>query len=188
MDKRIVLASASPRRRELLGKMGVRFDILVSDVDESFDGAPQDGVREIACRKARAVFSMAQDAVVIGADTLVVIDGCALGKPKDRADAKRMLQALSGREHDVYTGVCVIDSDGEQARVERTGVVFRPLTDEAIETYLDTDEPYDKAGAYAIQGLASAFIEGFNGSYENVVGFPVDTVAEMLANITTDKK
>ena len=183
MNKRIILASASPRRRELLGRMGVQFDIVVSDVDEEFSGAPRDGVMEIARRKARAVAEMEPEAIVIGADTLVVLDGEALGKPRDRADAVRMLSLLSGREHEVFTGVCVVADGCEHVRVERTGVVFRPLTEAEIQAYADSDEPYDKAGAYAIQGQAAAFIEGFNGSYENVVGFPVDVVAEMLKGL-----
>ena len=181
MEREIILASSSPRRRELLSKMGVPYACISPDVDESFSGPPREAVVEIARRKARAVAQSAPEALVIGADTLVCVDGMALGKPRDREDAARMLRLLSGREHDVFTGVCVICGKKEMTRLERSGVVFRPLEEEEIAAYTATDEPYDKAGGYAIQGAAAAFIARYHGSYENIMGFPVDVVAGMLA-------
>ncbi len=160
--------------------MGVPYACVSPDVDESFSGPPWDAVVEIARRKARAVAASAPEAVVIGADTLVCVDGMALGKPKDQADAARMCHLLSGREHDVFTGVCMICGKKEIVHLERSGVVFRPLEEEEIQAYIATDEPYDKAGGYAIQGTAAAFIVRYNGSYENIMGFPVDAVAGML--------
>lgn len=176
MERKVILASSSPRRKELLSKMGVPYACVSPDVDESFSGPPWDAVVEIARRKARAVAASAPEAVVIGADTLVCVDGMALGKPKDQADAARMCHLLSGREHDVFTGVCMICGKKEIVHLERSGVVFRPLEEEEIQAYIATDEPYDKAGGYAIQGTAAAFIVRYNGSYENIMGFPVDAV------------
>ena len=180
MERKVILASSSPRRKELLSKMGVPYACVSPDVDESFSGPPWDAVVEIARRKARAVAASAPEAVVIGADTLVCVDGMALGKPKDQADAARMCHLLSGREHDVFTGVCMICGKKEIVHLERSGVVFRPLEEEEIQAYIATDEPYDKAGGYAIQGTAAAFIVRYNGSYENIMRFPVDAVAGLL--------
>ena len=149
MERKVILASSSPRRKELLSKMGVPYACVSPDVDESFSGPPWDAVVEIARRKARAVAASAPEAVVIGADTLVCVDGMALGKPKDQADAARMCHLLSGREHDVFTGVCMICGKKEIVHLERSGVVFRPLEEEEIQAYIATDEPYDKAGGYA---------------------------------------
>lgn len=180
--KKLILASGSPRRRELLSRMGYTFDICTPDVDENVAGHASDIVRTLAIRKGRAAAAQFTEGVIIASDTLVSLDGAPLGKPADEADAFRMLRALAGREHEVYTGVCMIDAatGREEARVDRTGVWFRELTDDEINAYIRTGEPMDKAGAYAIQGGAGAFVEHFDGSFENVVGFPVEVVADML--------
>ncbi len=178
----LILASGSPRRRELLTQMGYSFEIQVPDVDEHVPGCARDVVQVLSRRKAEAVASTRSEGVVIASDTLVSLDGAALGKPHDAADARRMLRALSGRTHEVFTGVTLVDAaSGRSAtRAVRTGVRFRNLTDAEIDAYVATGEPMDKAGAYAIQGGAHLFVEGFDGSYENVIGFPVDDIREML--------
>ncbi len=180
---RLILASGSPRRRELLAKMGYEFEICAPDVDEHVPGPAREAVRALAVRKARAAAQGRTDGVVIASDTLVSLDGAPLGKPAGAADARRMLRALSGREHEVFTGVCAIDcaSGAEAVRVARTGVRFRALSDAEIAAYVDTGEPMDKAGAYAIQGGAGAFVEALDGSFENVMGFPVDEVGALLS-------
>ena len=180
----LILASGSPRRRELLSRMGYTFEIRTPDVDEHVQGRAPDIVRILAERKARAAAAGLRDGVVIASDTLVSLDGAPLGKPVDEADARRMLRALSGREHEVFSGVCILDTaDGsESTRVIRTGVSFRRLTDREIEAYIATGEPMDKAGAYGIQGGAGAFVEALDGSFENVMGFPVDDVRQMLTD------
>ena len=180
--KRLILASGSPRRRELLTKMGCTFEICSPNVDEHVSGVASDVVRILALRKAHAAAKQVSG-VIIASDTLVSLDSKPLGKPADADDAKKMLRALSGREHEVFTGVCVLDSESgrEEARVARTGVRFRPLAEEEIDSYVRTGEPMDKAGAYAIQGGASAFVESLDGSFDNVMGFPTDVVREMLA-------
>lgn len=180
--KKLILASGSPRRRELLSRMGYDFEICTPDVDERADGLASQIVRTLAIRKARAAAALYTEGVIIASDTLVSLDGAPLGKPSDASDACRMLRALSGREHEVFTGVCIIDAatGKQEVRVDRTGVWFRELSDGEIAGYVQTGEPMDKAGAYAIQGGAGAFVERFDGSFENVVGFPVDVVAEML--------
>lgn len=183
-QSRLILASGSPRRRELLGKMGYTFEVCSPNVDEHVCGHAREIVRILAARKARAAASGYDCGVIIASDTLVSLDGAPLGKPGSEAEAKRMLRALSGREHEVFSGVCLLDtvSRREEVRVDRTGVWFRDLTDGEIEQYVATGEPMDKAGAYAIQGSAGAFVERLDGSFENVMGFPVDVVAEMLKN------
>lgn len=182
---RLVLASGSPRRRELLTKMGYAFEIIKPDVDEHVEGAARDVVRTLSRRKAEAVARVVHNGIIIASDTLVSLDGAALGKPEDEADARRMLHMLSGRTHEVFTGVTIIDVDHHRAqtRVVRTGVQFRKLTDAEIDQYIATGEPMDKAGAYAIQGGAGAFVEACDGSYENVIGFPVDDIQAMLDGI-----
>ena len=182
--KRLILASGSPRRRELLARMGHTFEICKPEVDEHVPGPADQVVAVLSVRKGEAAAKQYASGVVIASDTLVSLDGAALGKPEDAADAHRMLRALSGRTHEVFTGVCVIDcSDGRrESRVVRTGVTFRELSDEEIDAYIATGEPMDKAGAYAIQGAAGAFVAGLDGSFDNVVGFPTQEVAEMLGH------
>ena len=184
-DFRLILASGSPRRRELLTKMGYTFEIIKPDVDEHVKGLARDVVRVLSQRKAEAAARDVHSGVIIASDTLVSLDGAALGKPEDEADARRMLHMLSGRTHEVFTGVTIIDTDHHRAqtRVVRTGVQFRNLTDAEIDQYISTGEPMDKAGAYAIQGGAGAFVEAYDGSYENVIGFPVDDIQAMLNGI-----
>lgn len=185
-NKPLILASQSPRRHSLLSQMGYAFEICVPDVDEHAEGTPRDIVLTLARRKARAVAAQYERGVIIASDTLVSIDGEPLGKPADEKDAANMLQRLSGREHEVFTGVCVIDaSTGEEcAEVARTGVLFDTLTPSDILRYVATGEPMDKAGAYGIQGEAGRFVLSLDGSYENVVGFPTDLVAALLANFS----
>ena len=179
---RLILASGSPRRRELLAGMGYRFEILVPDVDEHVSGPARDVVAILSRRKAEAVAAQVQDGVIIASDTLVSLNGAVLGKPEDEADAHRMLRTLSGNTHEVFTGVTIIDpaSGRMETRAVRTGVRFRELSDAEIEAYIATGEPMDKAGAYGIQGGAGAFVEGLDGSYENVIGFPVEDIRGML--------
>ena len=180
--KRLILASGSPRRRELLTKMGYTFEICSPDVDEHVSGIASAIVRILALRKAHAAAKQVSG-VIIASDTLVSLDSKPLGKPADAENAKKMLRALSGREHEVFTGVCILDSESgrEEVRVARTGVRFRPLAETEIDSYVRTGEPMDKAGAYAIQGGAGAFVESLDGSFDNVMGFPTDVVREMLA-------
>ena len=180
----LILASGSPRRRELLSRMGYTFEICAPDVDEHVTGHARDIVHTLAQRKAHAAAAHYSDGVIIASDTLVSLDGAPLGKPEDVDDARRMLAALSGREHEVFTGVCVIDAatGKSETRSVRTGVTFRALTEEEIDAYIATGEPMDKAGAYAIQGGAAPFVEKLDGEFENVVGFPVVEVRELLAH------
>jgi septum formation protein len=183
----IVLASASPRRQQLLRDSGVEFVVRPANIEE----VQQDGefalsfAERMARDKARAIHVSAPESVVLGADTIVVARDQVLGKPTDAADAVRMLRLLSNRQHFVITGVCLIgtDSEGtdfEDMRSEKTAVHFAPLTDAEIRDYVATGEPMDKAGAYAIQGHASRWISKIEGDYNNVVGLPVDLVLRML--------
>lgn len=178
----LILASASPRRQELLTKMGLRFRVQPADVDETCDGTPDERVAILSERKARGVMQAGAQGVIVASDTLVALDGRALGKPADRADAIAMLTALSGRAHDVYTGVCLLDTNSGKCEtiVERTGIHFVKIADEAIEAYVDSGEPMDKAGAYAIQGGAGQYVDQIDGSFDNVMGFPTEAFAEML--------
>ena len=179
----LILASGSPRRRELLARMGYTFEICTPDVDEHVAGHARDIVHTLAGRKASAAAAHYEDGVIIASDTLVSLDGIPLGKPADEREAHEMLAALSGREHEVFTGVCVLDAKTGQSetRTVRTGVTFRDITPEEIDAYIATGEPMDKAGAYAIQGGAAPFVSALDGEYENVVGFPVAEVREMLS-------
>jgi septum formation protein len=180
---RLILASASPRRSELLRAAGYDFQVLPADVDERpLPGeAPDPYVRRVALDKARAVAVGLPDAVVLAADTCVVADDAILGKPLDEEDAARMLRMLSGRAHDVLTGVAVIGPAGTRVESADSRVVFAPLSAGEIAWYVASGEPADKAGAYAIQGLASRFVERVEGSYSNVVGLPVSLVYRLLA-------
>lgn len=181
----IILASASPRRRELLAAAGIPFDVVVADVDESVIAGerPDEYVRRVAHMKAQAVSRDRPDALVLGADTTVVIDGDVLAKPADDDEAARMLQRLSGREHVVLTGVAAISPMGESEAVAATRVWMRALTDAEIREYVRSGEPRDKAGAYAIQGLASRFISRIEGEYANVVGLPIAVVDSLLREL-----
>jgi septum formation protein len=187
---RIILASASPRRRELLSLICPEFEVWPSDFDESglsTEIPPAEYVQISASHKAQAVARVLKDAIVVGADTIVVISGRILGKPADEADARDMLRLLSGETHQVYTGISVISiNDGiaqEANGVECTDVTFRQLTDEMVERYIATREPMDKAGAYAIQGRGSVLIEKINGCFFNVVGLPVYRLSRLLEEL-----
>ena len=175
----VVLASSSPRRRELLGVLGIPFRVVAPvGVDERpLDGeTPRARRGRLAAEKARSVGGDP----VLAADTVVDVDGEILGKPGDADDARRMLQRLSGRTHLVHTGVAVRSGDGVEIEVVTTSVRFTPLTPEAIDWYLATGEPFDKAGAYAIQGAGGAFVEEIQGSVSNVIGLPLPTVVRLL--------
>lgn len=177
----LVLASGSPRRKELLTTMGLSYTIDVSEVDESFEGAPEDAVAELSFRKANAVAARHENAMILAADTLVYA-GEVLGKPGTRENARRMLRLLSGNWHTVYSGVTLINTKtGKKlTRVDETRVHFVSLTDQEIEDYVATDDPLDKAGAYGVQGQGGMFVDRIEGSYSNVVGLPMAMLREML--------
>ena len=180
---RLILASASPRRAELLRTAGYAFEIVPADVDESAGAGelPEDYVRRVAAEKARTVLRQFPDCTVLAADTTVVVDGAMLGKPSDDENARQMLARLSGRAHRVLTGVVVAGGGREAGAVACTLVRFAVLTPAEIDWYIASGEPCDKAGAYGVQGLASRFVEGIEGSYSNVVGLPVALVRTLLA-------
>jgi septum formation protein len=187
---RLVLASASPRRAELLTAAGIPFEVEPANVDEATrrGEAPEAYVVRVARDKARAVSRRRPDRLVLAADTTVVVDGLILGKPEGVEDAARMLRMLSGRTHEVLTGVCLAPpaSGGRlppepSAALSRTEVEFCDLSEDEVAWYIETGEPMDKAGAYAIQGLASRFVTRISGSYSNVVGLPVALVYQLLA-------
>lgn len=186
----IILASQSPRRQALLRQMGLTdFRVQPPCVSEVADPAdpPERQVEQISLRKARAVRAQAgEDALIIAADTVVALDGQVLGKPKDRTDAARMLTALSGRRHQVYTGLTVLRGAEVHTLHEVSEVTFRPLTPAEITAYLATGEPMDKAGAYGIQGYGAVLVEGISGDYYNVMGLPVCRLARMLARFGVD--
>ena len=179
----IILASQSPRRRELLTQMGLTYQVRPADIDEHMDRAlpPHALVEAISAEKAAAAAANASpDDLIIAADTVVALDGALLGKPRDEAEAGRMLSALSGRQHQVYTGFTVRRGEQVVTRSEETAVTFRPLTEEEIAAYIRTGEPMDKAGAYGIQGLGALLVEGIRGDYFNVMGLPVCALGRVL--------
>jgi septum formation protein len=207
---RLILASASPRRAELLRAAGFAFDTIVTDVDESIrDGeSPALYVRRLAAEKSAAAQRSAEasrssalgggefggargfsravaDAIILGADTAVVVDGEILGKPRDDDDARRMLERLSGRCHEVLTGISLRRNAFEVGRVETTAVCFATLSADDLAWYVASGEGRDKAGSYAIQGLASRFVTRIEGSYSNVVGLPVAAVVELLREVAS---
>ena len=180
----VYLASASPRRRELLRQIGVSFRLIDVSIDESAragEGAAA-YVERLAGEKAEAGWRARPDpqAPVLAADTAVIVEGRILGKPKDRADAEAMLSTLSGRTHEVLTAIALRDSSGAKLRLSRSQVTFRPLAPAEIRAYWDTGEAKDKAGGYAIQGLAAVFIASLAGSFSGVMGLPLYEVAELL--------
>ena len=188
----LVLASASPRRRELLTQAGLRFEVYPADIAEDLlpGEEPVAYVTRLAREKAEHVYQkLAKNTpkkhlVVIGADTTVTFDGHVLGKPEDAADAARMLRQLSGRAHRVATGIALVSAAGTMATAEITEVWFKPLAEEEIASYIATGEPMDKAGAYAIQGLAARWIPRIEGCYFNVVGLPVARLWTMLGEVS----
>lgn len=179
----IILASGSPRRREILERLGVRFSVIVSDKEEKINNdTPEECVKRLAKMKAEDIFEQLKndgedDFLVIGADTVVALDGRILTKPKDAADAARMLKSLSGRTHQVYTGVFVaVSKNGKRENIsfaERSDVFVSELLDSEILKYIATKEPFDKAGGYAVQGLFAPYIERIEGDYYNIVGLPL---------------
>ena len=188
--KKLILASQSPRRKMLLEQVGVPFTVFSSDVDETIDtdAEPAEIVQILAARKADQVarqLTGTPDAVVLAADTVVVLQNQVLGKPKDRNHAFEMLQKLQNKWHEVMTGIVVVDiATGERLdHVEKTRVRVRPLTPGAIWNYIDSGEPLDKAGAYGIQGLGALLVEKIEGCYFNVVGLPIYSVSVMLSRV-----
>ena len=183
MVRNLILASASPRRRELLDNAGIVFSLRVAAVDETRGEGETavEYVRRLAELKARAIERQGPDCV-LGADTTVVVDHHILEKPTDAADARRMLLLLAGRAHQVVTGICLVSHMGVVTDHAVTRVHFAPLTDEQIADYVASGEPFDKAGAYAIQGRASRFVDRIEGCYFNVVGLPVSLVSKHLRN------
>ncbi len=180
----LILASGSPRRRELLDLMGLTYTVETPDVDESFSGRPSETVMEISRCKAAAVAARHSDSIIIAADTLVFADG-ALGKPHTPERAKEMLRSLAGNWHHVYTGITVINTrSGRILRnVDKTRVHLVPMTEQEIDAYVATGEPLDKAGAYGIQGMGGMFVDRIDGSYSNVVGLPMSMLRTMLAQV-----
>ena len=182
----IILASQSPRRKELLSLFHIPFTVRVADIDESMPGTdPCAEVADISRRKAAAIKHEPDD-VVIAADTIVVCDGAVLGKPKDEADALRMLRMLSGRRHQVMTGMTVLYGDVAHTCTEVSDVYFRELTDSEINRYIRTKEPMDKAGSYGIQGGGALFVEKIHGDYFNVMGLPVCKLSQVLTQLLPD--
>lgn len=174
---KLLLASISPRRRQLLAGL-CQFEVQPSRFDEAEGGRAEEVVLQNARGKAKEVFSRFPDCTVLGADTVVALDGVILGKPKDEEDAKRMLRLLSGRVHSVFTGVCLVDQNGAIERVVETKVLFKTLSENLIESYVLSGTPMDKAGAYGIQD--GIVVSSYEGSYSNVMGLPVEAVKEML--------
>ena len=183
---KIYLASKSPRRREILSNLNIPFECIESpykeDIHDGDNLSPEDLVTRLACLKALYAAKTLQEGLVIGADTIVVLDDEVLGKPKDRADAYKMIHELSGRKHHVITAIAIVNAANKQSlsHAETTAVFFQKLSEKDIEAYLDTPEPYDKAGAYGIQGHAGLFVEKIEGCYFNVVGFPVSAFGRLM--------
>lgn len=204
--RELILASGSPRRRELLEQIKVPFRVMVSDAEETeTDTDPGQVVKALAARKAIQVAKEIEEGLVLGADTVVSVDGEILGKPKNREDARQMLEKLQGRAHSVFTGVALVEKQkNDTAQSDTTGrpsdsrvlenfyretrVHVHQMSDQEIENYLDTGDAFDKAGSYGIQGPFAAFVDGIEGDYNNVVGLPVSAVYQALARVSTDRK
>lgn len=182
LKEKLLLASASPRRAEILRAVGWSFETWAANIDETMKAgeAAEDAVQRLALGKAEAAARLNKGALVLGADTTVVVDSQILEKPKDDEDARRMLGLLSGRWHDVLTGVALVRDERRAVAYERTRVRFGSMTDEEIDWYVKSGEPMDKAGAYAVQGRASLFIEEIRGDYWNIVGLPVRLVYKLV--------
>jgi septum formation protein len=182
---RLVLASNSPRRRELLIQAGLTFKVLPADIDESARPmeAPSAYVQRLALEKALAIHALQPDAFVLGADTTVVLDGECLNKPANRAEAEQMLRRLSARDHEVYTGIAVVSPDVRRSNLIKTTVTFDAIPEADLQHYLDSGDSLDKAGAYGIQGYAARWIPRIEGDFFNVVGLPIAAVMKLLAGI-----
>lgn len=178
----IILASNSPRRKELLEKNNIKFKVIVSNVEETIDSnlTVYENVKRLALLKASDVFSKNEEEIVLAADTIVVYDNMILGKPKDESDAFRMLKLLSGRTHQVVTAVAVMSKENTTVEYEVSEVTFKEITDEEILDYIKTKEPMDKAGSYAIQGVGSKFILKYEGEFDNIVGLSMVLVKQLL--------
>ena len=183
----LILASQSPRRRELLGLFRRPFTVRVADIDETMDPGlpPYDEVARVSRAKAMAI-SRKEDDIVVAADTIVVCAGRTLGKPRTQQEAAEMLRLLSGRDHQVMTGMTVLRGDTAVTTTEVTDIHFRPLTEKEIESYIATGEPMDKAGAYGIQGGAALFAQRMSGDYYNVMGLPVCRLYEILREVAPE--
>lgn len=184
MRPSLILASASPRRRQLLEQIGLAFECCTVAVDEACQyGEPaEECVKRLSVQKARLAFGRYPDSVVLGSDTMVVMDNMVFGKPQDRRDGMRMMESLSGRCHKVMTGVAIISRRGEDVTLQTSVVKFRPLLRDEIVAYWETGEPRGKAGGYGIQGIAAQFIESIEGSYSGVMGLPLFETATLLRN------
>ena len=183
MTRRLILASASPRRQELLQDLSYPFDIVAADCEENFDRSLPiaSAIEQIARQKALTVWEQHPEAVVLGADTMVCFKDQMMGKPENREDAYRMLKQLSGKTHTVVSGVAIVWKGKAELFHEKTSVTFYELEEELLERYLDSNEPYDKAGAYGIQGTFSIYVSGIEGDYFNVVGLPVSRLYHEFA-------
>lgn len=180
--KRLILASGSPRRKELLLQANLTFEIFTSNITEEIidDMPPKDLVQQLALQKAKAIAETKKDAVILGADTVVALDNKILGKPQNATEAKNMLELLSGKTHEVFTGCAIINGDVEYTFYEGTEVTFWDLTDEEITWYVASKEGFDKAGGYGIQGLGGLHVKRINGDYYNVMGLPISRVIREL--------
>lgn len=182
--KKIILASKSPRRKWLLEQVGLDFEVIPSNFEENIEGLKfsRELIENLAYQKAKEVADRLSEGLIIGADTIVILKNNILGKPKDKEDAKRMLEMLSGKTHKVLTAVCVIDKDEDKTLINSciSKVTFKKLAKEEIEAYIQTKEPMDKAGSYGIQAYGSLFVEKVEGCYNNIVGLPLNLLYEML--------
>lgn len=187
MFQKIILASGSPRRREIFTKLGINFQYVTANVDESFNPALpiEDEIMRVAATKAYSVSAIYEEAFIIGADTIVVLGGEIIGKPKDKYGAQNILSKLSNRKHEVFTGVAVINKKNKicERFYEKTDVYFKKLTNELINWYIDSEEPMDKAGAYGIQGKGSLLVEKIDGNYDNVMGLPAGKLLETFGKL-----
>ena len=183
---KLILASGSPRRREMLAALGYEFDVFTANFDESSVSLaqPAEGVKQLALGKAeaaRAAFNgTAENTVFLGADTIVALDDVCLGKPSSEAEAHEMLRSLSGKTHSVFTGVALVSDEKSEVFVSETKVAFYDISDEEIDAYIASGEPMDKAGSYGIQGLGGVFVKGISGDYQTVVGLPLSETYRML--------
>ncbi|MBQ9328866.1 MAG: septum formation protein Maf [Solobacterium sp.] len=182
--KDLILASQSPRRREILSRCGIPFLVDAADIDEHLNESLSlsDAVKELSLRKAMAVLERHPDSIVIGSDTIVTLDGAVLGKPADQAEAEEMLARLSGRTHEVITGLAIVSSRKIYQNVSVSEVTMNPLSKQDITSYIQTGEAYDKAGAYGIQGFAGNFIPSIHGDFYAIMGLPLSMVYEELKN------
>ena len=180
--KKLILASASPRRKEIMEKLNLDFDVIVSNSDEVMDPdlSIEEKVMSVARMKALDVLKNNPDCVIVGSDTIVEVDGRILGKPHDKIEAEEMISLISGRDHRVVTALAILSSDSEYVSYDAAEVHFEEIEPEAIKLYIETDEPYDKAGAYAIQGWASVYISRIEGSFYTVMGLPLHLVFRQL--------